>query len=125
MIKTFFTGRLGKDAQVRDARGTPVAGFSVATDIGYGDKKQTLWLDCSIFGKRAEGGLIQYLTKGTQVAISGDLSTREYEGKTYLQVRVDEIDLIGGKGEQGGQQSAPQVGGGVQAGGGLDDDIPF
>ena len=96
MIKTFFTGRIGKDAETRHTQsGAAVASFSVAVDIGYGDKKETLWLDCSIWGKRAEGGLIQYLVKGAQVAITGDLSAREYNGKTYLQVRVDEIDLMG------------------------------
>ena len=98
MIKVFFTGRIGKDAEARATQGgTTIAGFSVASDVGFGDKKETQWFDCSIFGKRAESGLIQYLVKGTQVAVSGDLSTREYNGKTYLQVRVDEIDLMGGK----------------------------
>lgn len=102
MIKTFFTGRLGRDAETKHiANGTALAGFPVAVDVGYGDRKDTIWLDCTIFGKRAESKLIEYLTKGQQVAVSGDLSKREHEGKTYLQVRVDDIDLVGGRSESG------------------------
>ena len=119
MIKVFLTGRLGKDAEVRQTANSTVAGFSVATDVGYGDRKQTLWFDCSIWGKRAEGGLIQYLKKGQQVAVSGELSEREHEGKVYKQIRVDDIDLMGGKSEggQGERQSAPPAD--------LEDSIPF
>ena len=120
MLKVFFTGRLGKDAEVRQTQNSTVAGFSVAVDVGYGDRKQTLWFDCSIWGKRAESGLIDYLKKGQQVAISGDLSEREHEGKTYKQVRVDEIDLMGSK-QRG--QSDPQRKPEPQPE--LEDSIPF
>ena len=58
MLKVFLTGRLGKDAEVRQTQNSTVAGFSVAVDVGYGDRKQTFWFDCSIWGKRAESGLI-------------------------------------------------------------------
>lgn len=92
-----IAGRIGKDAVIRaTAKGESVAGFSVGTDVGYGDKKQTLWFDCSIWGKRAES-LANHLTKGSSVTVIGELSTREHEGKTYLSVRVSEIALQGGK----------------------------
>jgi single-strand DNA-binding protein len=123
MIKVFLTGRLGRDAEVRQAGGSAVAGFSVATDVGYGNRKQTLWFDCSIWGKRAESGLIDYLKKGQQVAISGELSEREHEGKVYKQIRVDDLDLMGGKSEP--QRQPEQQAGGGGHGGGLEDDIPF
>jgi single-strand DNA-binding protein len=96
------SGNLGKDAEVRNAGGTAVAGFSLAMKSGYGDKAQTIWLDCSIWGKQAESGLVQYLKKGQFVVLSGELGTREYEGKTYLTLRVATVTL-GGK--QDGQQS--------------------
>ena len=99
------TGNLGKDAEVRNAGGTSVCGFSLAMTACYGDKKQTVWLDCSIWGKQAEGALPGYLKKGQQVAVSGELSTREHEGKTYLQLRVYSIDLIGKRDDS--QQAAP------------------
>ena len=91
------TGNLGKDAEVRTAGSGTVCGFPVAMTAGYGDKKQTVWLDCSLWGKQAEGALPGYLKKGQQVAVSGELSTREHEGKTYLQLRCNTVDLIGKK----------------------------
>ena len=122
MIKVFLTGRLGKDAEVRQTQSGAVAGFSVATDVGYGDRKQTLWFDCSIWGKRAESGLIQYLTKGQQVAISGELSEREHEGKVYKQIRVDGLDLMGGKQQSDGGSGGNQP---QQQQPDLEDDVPF
>lgn len=102
------TGNLGRDAEVRQAGGSSVCSFSVAMTAGYGDKKQTIWLDCSLWGKQAEGALPSYLTKGQQVALTGELSTREHEGKTYLQLRVSTIDLIGKREDSQQSQSAPQ-----------------
>lgn len=102
------TGNLGRDAEVRQAGSSTVCSFSVAMTAGYGDKKQTIWLDCSLWGKQAEGALPSYLTKGQQVALTGELSTREHEGKTYLQLRVSTIDLIG-KREDSGQSAARQA----------------
>ena len=97
MIVTSLVGRLGKDCRVATAGSTPVCNFTVAVDVGYGERKQTLWWDCALFGKRAEGKLPQYLTKGQMVAVSGEPGTREYEGKTYLTLRVNELTLCGGK----------------------------
>ncbi len=43
--------------------------------------------------------------------VTGELSTREYNGKTYLEVkRVYDIKLCGGQQQQAPQQSAPQQG---------------
>lgn len=102
-----FTGNLGGDAKVNSTGGSTVANFSVAVKSGFGDKAQTMWIACALWGKQAESKLIDYLTKGQQVAITGELSTREHDGKTYLQVRVSTIHLVGGKSEDG-QQQAPR-----------------
>lgn len=96
------TANLGRDAEVRHtATGTAIASFPIAISSGYGDNKKTTWVRCSLFGKRAEGGLIQYLKKGTQVAVSGEISLNEYERdgqqRSSLELRVNEIDLIGGR----------------------------
>lgn len=92
------SGNLGKDAVVRKAGDQSVAGFSLAMKSGYGDKAQTIWLDCSLWGKQAESGLVQHLKKGQFVVLSGELGTREHEGKTYLTLRVANVTL-GGKSE--------------------------
>lgn len=129
------SGNIGRDAEVRNAGGTAVAGFSLAMKSGYGDKAQTIWLDCSLWGKQAESGLVQYLKKGQFVVVSGELGTREHEGKTYITLRCNSVTL-GGKQEAAPQaaarpapqQSAPARPSPAQQTAGLpdfDDDIPF
>lgn len=133
------TGNLGKDAEVKYTQGgTAVCTFSLAVKSGYGDKEKTTWLSCSLFGKRAEGQLPQYLTKGTQVCVAGEIHLDEWQGhdgstNKVLKMNVDKLDLIGGKQNtspppQGRQQSAPPRQTGMDAGaGGFADleDVPF
>lgn len=101
-----FTGNIGSDVKVNNAGGTAVANFSVAVKAGYGDKAQTIWIACALWGKQAESKLVDYLVKGQGVAVSGELSTREHDGKTFLQVRVGTVDLVGGGKSDGGSQPA-------------------
>ena len=142
-----IAGRCTKDAEVRRTQdGTEVAGFSVAVDDGFGQNKSTLFFDCSIWGKRADK-LAPMLTKGKQVTVSGDLGTREYNGKTYLTIRVADVTLQGGKRDDqgprdnytgtaynnsiGSNANAPDAHGGYGSGGNpnagrdIDDEIPF
>lgn len=122
-------GRVGTPAKIRFTQGgEPVTGWSLAVDSGYGDKKQTLWLDCSLWGKRGEK-VAEYITKGSQLGVSGELGSREHDGKTHLTLRVSEVSLIGGKSEakpersRGGGGQAPAPGSPESAF--PDDDIPF
>lgn len=103
-----MTGNIGGDVKVNNVGGTAVANFSVAMTAGFGDKKTTIWLQASLWGKQAESKLVDYLVKGQQVALSGEFSMREYEGKQYPQLRISTIDLVGGKGDGGGAQPKPQ-----------------
>ena len=41
-------------------------------------------------------GIAQHVTKGKQVGVSGELKTREYNGKTYISIRANDVKLIGG-----------------------------
>lgn len=129
-----ITGNLGKDVKVNNVGGSAVANFSVAAKAGYGDKEQTFWVDCALWGKQAESRLIDYLKKGQQVAVSGEMGTRDYEGKTYITMRVNSITLTGGRNEsqpqqaqqpqqqqQAPQQSAPNYASAPD----MDDSIPF
>ncbi|WP_435638342.1 single-stranded DNA-binding protein, partial [Carnimonas bestiolae] len=103
-------GRIGSDAQVRQTQnGTSVASFRLAVDNGFGQNKTTIWLDCAIFGKRAEGSLIQYLTKGAQVQVVGEIGQRQFQKSDgspgfSITLNVSDLKLIGG------QQSNQQTG---------------
>jgi single-strand DNA-binding protein len=70
--------------------------FAVAVDDGYGQNKSTIFFDCTWFGSRAEK-VAAYIKKGQKVAVSGEFTTREYNGKTYMGVRVNDLTLQGGK----------------------------
>src|SRR5690606_29086345 len=123
-----FSGRLGSDAEVRyTSSGTAVCSFVVANDIGYGDNKKTQWIDCALFGKRAEGGLPQHLTKGAQVVVSREVTLNTYTKRdgsqgAALQVRVNDVDLIGGKSESRQIEPARQA---APVADEFPDDIPF
>lgn len=120
-----FHGRLTKDAgEPRyTPSGTAVLNFTVAEDVGYGDRKHTNFHECALFGKRAEGGIVPYLVKGQAVFISGELTVkppREHNGKSYndVKIAVNTLDLIGGKGQsERKSQTEPADD--------LDSDIPF
>lgn len=118
MNKLIISGRLTRDAEQRFlASGTAVLSFSVANNTGYGEKQETHYFDCSLFGKRAEGKLIDFLKKGTQVVVEGEISLNTYEKKdgttgASLRVFVQNVELMGGRGESG---SMPSSGGNQQS----------
>lgn len=103
MIKTFLTGRLGKDAVINTLEGgKKVMNYSVAVDQGYGDNKSTLWVDCAQWSEKT--GVAEYLKKGTMVAVIGEPSLRMYpkqDGTTgaSFALRVDKVELLGSKPE--------------------------
>ncbi|AWK85151.1 single-stranded DNA-binding protein [Azospirillum thermophilum] len=118
-----FTGRLGADGELRTTQsGEKVLGFRVANDVGFGERKTTQWVDCSIWGRRAEA-LAPHLTKGKQVVVSGEVTIREYEKRdgtrgAGLSVRVNEIDFTGGAREGGEGGGYGGGGGGYESRGG-------
>src|SRR3546814_19282853 len=88
------TGGVGRDAELRSPqRGGQVCSFNVGVNQGYGDKKSTNWYRVSLWGKRGER-LQPYLLKGVKVAMSGEFETSEYEGKTQINIRANEVDII-------------------------------
>ncbi len=95
-------GNVGKDADMRyTPNGDAVSQFSFALTSGYGDKQITSWLNCNIWGKRAET-LAPMLLKGTKVGITGELTNRPYKAKDgtekySLEVRISDVTLLGAK----------------------------
>ena len=109
MINVTVAGRLGKDAETRQAGNSSVTGFSVAGDTGFGDRKQSHWFNCSLWGKRGEA-MQQYLSKGQEVVVIGEYSEREYNGNKYKELNVLDVKLMGGSQSQGQQQNNQQQG---------------
>lgn len=78
MNQGLFAGHLGRDASVRDVNGKVVCNFPLAVTVGWGDRQETLWIDASLWGDRAEK-LAPYLTKGKAVTVAGDVGLRQFE----------------------------------------------
>jgi len=113
MIKAFGYARLGSDPELRFLQdGTPILSFRAAFNGAKKDADPT-WISCSLFGKRAES-LTPHLHKGDAVAVSGTLSTREYQAKDgtkrlSVELRLDDLTFAGGKRDGDAQPSQSQA----------------
>jgi len=96
------TGNAGNDAEVRfTSDGTAIASWSIALTSGYGKNEKTTWLRCNMFGKRGET-IAQYIKKGSQVGVNGEIALNTYKGKdgaekTSLECNVQAVTLLGKK----------------------------
>jgi single-strand DNA-binding protein len=96
---------ISQDATVKYlASGQAVLNVSVANNTGFGDKQKTNWIRVALWGKRAEGTLVDYLRKGQAVFVSGELNVNEYTKQDdtkgfQLEVNADILDLVGKKSE--------------------------
>ena len=152
--KCIILGNLGNDPEVKyTASGSAIANLTVATseewkDKATGDKKEmTEWHRVVLFGKLAEVAG-EYLRKGSQVYIEGQLRTRKWTDQSGQEKYTTEIvvgmngvmQMIGGRQEanqqkQGGwgqpqqpkpqQQSKPAPYGQNVTPTDFDDSIPF
>lgn len=108
-----FTGACGADAEVRYIpSGQAVLSVNVANNVGFGDKQKTMWIRVTLWGKRAESNLKDYLKKGQQVFVSGELTTNEYTAndgtkRTALELNANIIDLVGKRESAGSSYDAP------------------
>ena len=100
-----------RDAEVRYLpSGGAVLNINVANNQGFGDKQKTMFIRVAVFGKRAEGQLKDFLVKGQQVFLSGELSLNEYQAqdgntKTSLELNATVIDLVGRKSGENGHHT--------------------
>lgn len=107
-----FAGRLGRDAELKQLpSGKDVVNFALAVDKGRGENKETLWLDCSLFGERA-AKLQQYLVKGKSVTVAGDVDFRCYLKKDgtaggTMMLDVQRLTLQGGREAEQTEAPAP------------------
>jgi single-strand DNA-binding protein len=145
--KVILIGNLGRDAETKfTPSGAAATRFSVATSRRWKDKESEEWKEetnwTNVILWRSEN-LTNYLLKGKQVYVEGQLRTRSYDDKDgkkvyATEVIAEEVLLLGGHVEgQGAQPQAARraAGGGVGKGevsgsGGdemhiTDDDVPY
>ena len=98
MNKVFINGNLTKDMEAKVLQnGNYVGKFTIANTVGYGDKKKTYFIPCTLFGKRVES-LEKILVTGAGVSVEGQLdytSVKDEQGnwKNYTNVIVTEIEI--------------------------------
>lgn len=130
MQTLIIAGNVGKDAELRRTQsGDAVLGFSLACDNGKdrsGNKRDSTWYECSIWGKRAES-LERYITKGLKLTLRGRPTVRTHNDKAYLGISVDDLTFHGGGQERQQSQGHDQggYGSGGRPGDDMDDEIPF
>ena len=123
-------GNAGKDAESRmTPNGKLVASFSLA--LNEGKDKPPLWVRVSAWEKLAEI-VVQYVTKGKQVAVVGRLSqpnayiSKDGKPAASYEITAEKIQLLGSR-EDGTHGSAPVATNGAPAPKVQEDDkdIPF
>jgi len=95
-----FRGRLGSDPQLRTTQtGEPVANFNLAIDQGYGERKTTVWVRVSVWGKQAEA-CHQHLSKGDLVCVHAERfqvavwSAQDKTPQAQLEVTARRVEFI-------------------------------
>lgn len=102
MNKIFITGNLTKTPELRHAEnGTAVCRFTIANNKGYGEKQKTIFINVVTFNKTAEN-CVKYLSKGSKVAIVGELEIRQYtdnngENKYITEIIANEVEFLSTK----------------------------
>jgi single-strand DNA-binding protein len=120
--KVFLLGNLGKDPEIRTTPGgMTVATFSLATADRAKDQSgnwvdKTEWHNLVAFQRTAEI-IRDYVKKGSQIYIEGKLQTRSWDDKTSgekkyrTEILINELTLLGGRGEGGSSSGSSSSGG--------------
>lgn len=140
--KIILIGNAGRDPEVRTfPNGGQVCNVSIATTEKWKDKisgetrEATEWHNL-VFAERLAEIAGQYIRKGTQIYVEGQVRSRKYQDKdgverTAYEVRVRELKLLGGTPQQSESSRpmsqrapapAPKPSSGFDD---MDDDIPF
>ena len=116
--KVILVGNLGNDPEVRYMpNGNAVANLSLATSESWKDQQgqvqeRTEWHRLTMYRRLAEiAG--EYLKKGSQIYVEGKLQTRKWQDqqgqdKYTTEIIVDQMQMLGGRGGEGGGGQRPQ-----------------
>lgn len=108
MNQVTLIGRLTKDSELKYTQsGTAVARFTIASNKKKKDSEEVSFFDIVAWGKLAEN-LNNYLTKGKQVALCGELRQNRWEQdgqkRSKIEVIAYTIQLLGNNQHPAGQQ---------------------
>ena len=104
MNRVILTGRLVRDAELSyiTSTATPKMNFSLAVERNYQkdkNNKKVDFINCEMIGKHTEN-LCQYVTKGKQILVEGELNIDNYEKdgekRSFTKVKVDRLEFLSG-----------------------------
>lgn len=125
MNKVILVGRLTADPELRQTQsGISSCRFTVATDRRFADKntgeRQADFITCVAWRQTAEF-VSRYFNKGKLIAVEGSLRNNNYQDRNHpevthytMDVVVDNVEFVGGKGESGGNGGYQGGNGGYQ-----------
>lgn len=88
-----FTGRLTKDAAIKDVNGKTLMELDVANNIGYGDYAKTNWLKVKMWGDRCNN-IAPIFKKGSLVSGQGELNITEWTNINTGEKHVDPVITV-------------------------------
>ena len=98
--KVILVGRLGSDPEIRVSQeGNKIARFSVATSESWNDKntnekkEKTEWHRVVVFSKGLAQVIENYVKKGSQVYLEGQLRTNKYTDQAGIEKFSTEVHL--------------------------------
>lgn len=107
-------GRLTRDPETKfTPAGKSITSFALAMNVGFGDKKKTIFWECKIWGERGQA-FAEYVLKGHQVGIEARIDQEEWNDKATGEQRkklvlvVNDFTLLS-NGEKGQSQGAPKT----------------
>ena len=104
MNKIIISGRLVRDSELSyiASTATPKMSFSMAVERNYQkdkNNKKVDFINMEMIGKHTEN-LCQYVTKGKQILVEGELNIDNYEKdgekRSFTKVKVDRLEFLGG-----------------------------
>ena len=102
MNKVILSGRVTRDAELGYIPnvGVPKLSFSLAVERAYQkdkNNKKVDFINCEQLGKHVEN-LCQYVTKGKQILVEGELNIDNYEKdgekRSFTKVKVDRLEFL-------------------------------
>lgn len=88
VCKYFIEGRLVKDPETfKYGDNKRLVKINVASDLGWGDNKKTVYHNCTAFDKMAKG-IIDNFKKGDQIIIEGEPTQTKNDDKWYYGVNI-------------------------------------
>ncbi len=101
MNKVFLIGNLTKDPELSTvgANNSSVCKFGLAVNRRVNGNQETDFYNITAWRGLGEN-CSKYLKKGNKIAVCGDISTRTYNDKLYIDVNATDIEFLNTKSQE-------------------------